>query len=197
MKKTLKSLFETGVLHLAVLCLIFALALVVSGCSVTKVNYERDEKGVVSYRLYRNDHWLKTSGTGISGGMTKDGKFEFAAEGLERSPSEEFNRTMMTYTSAFIQLAQIAAAAYNPSSSAAARGEGAAATQSDSGKAGSSQIILEVPKTESQPGQQGLIMLTGSQSSTGNNAASDPHAAECTDGSCTTGACTDGSCEVK
>ena len=117
MKKTLKSLFETGVLHLVVLCLIFALALVVSGCSVTKVNYEKDEKGVVSYRLYRNDHWLKTSGTGISGGMTKDGKFEFAAEGLERSPSEEFNRTMMTYTSAFIQLAQIAAAAYNPSAS--------------------------------------------------------------------------------
>ena len=35
------------------------------------------------------------------------------------------------------------------------------------------------------------------ESSTGNNAASDPHAAECTDGSCTTGACTDGSCEVK
>lgn len=89
------------------------------GCSVTKVNYERDETGKVSYRLYRNDHWLKTSGTGLSGGMTKDGKFEFAAEGLERSPSEEFNRTMMTYTSAFVQLAQIAAAAYNPSASAA------------------------------------------------------------------------------
>jgi len=89
------------------------------GCSVTKVNYEKDETGKVSYRLYRNDHWLKTSGTGLSGGMTKDGKFEFAAEGLERSPSEEFNRTMMTYTSAFIQLAQIAAAAYNPSASAA------------------------------------------------------------------------------
>ena len=32
------------------------------------------------------------------------------------------------------------------------------------------------------------------ESSTGNNAASDPHAAECTDGSCTTGECTDGSC---
>ena len=200
MKKTLKSLFETGVLHLVVLCLIFALALVVSGCSVTKVNYEKDEKGVVSYRLYRNDHWLKTSGTGISGGMTKDGKFEFAAEGLERSPSEEFNRTMMTYTSAFIQLAQIAAAAYNPSASAAAK--------SESSKAGSSTIVLEAPKAETQPDQvvapkaetqpdQGWIMLTGSQSSTGNNAASDPHAAECTDGSCTTGACTDGSCEVK
>ena len=35
------------------------------------------------------------------------------------------------------------------------------------------------------------------ESSTGNNAASDPHAAECADGNCTTGACTDGSCEVK
>ena len=124
MKKTLKSLFETGVLHLLVLCLIFALALVVSGCSVTKVNYERDEKGVVSYRLYRNDHWLKTSGTGISGGMTKDGKFEFAAEGLERSPSEEF-------------------AAYNPSASMAA-------AKSESSKAGSSTIILEAPKDSTE-----------------------------------------------
>ena len=36
---------------------------------------------------------------------------------------------------------------------------------------------------------------TGSvESPTGNNAASDPHAADCTDGSCSTGACTDGSC---
>ena len=51
MKKTLKSLFETGVLHLAVLCLIFALALVVSGCSVTKVNYEKDEKGAAEWIL--------------------------------------------------------------------------------------------------------------------------------------------------
>lgn len=176
MKKTLKSLFETGVLHLAVLCLIFALALVVSGCSVTKINYEKDEKGVVSYRLYRNDHWLKTSGTGISGGMTKDGKFEFAAEGLERSPSEEFNRTMMTYTSAFIQLAQIAAAAYNPSASAAAAGKEA------------TTVNVQVPSTgeaaakEVKSGSDSVG--TGSVESSTNNAASDPHSAECTDGSC-------------
>ena len=108
MKKTLKSLFET-----------FALALAVSGCCVTKINYEKNEKGVVSYRLYRNDHWLKTSASGLRGGMTQDGKFEFFADGMEKSPSEEFNRTMQTYTTAFIQLAQIAAAAYNPSASAA------------------------------------------------------------------------------
>ena len=117
MKKTIVSMFETGMLQVLCLLVLLVCAFVFAGCSVTKINYEKDEKGVVSYRLYRNDHWLKTSGTGISGGMTKDGKFEFAAEGLERSPSEEFNRTMMTYTSAFVQLAQIAAAAYNPSAS--------------------------------------------------------------------------------
>lgn len=96
-----------------------ALAMAVAGCSVTKINYEKNDKGEVSYRLYRNDHWLKTDASGLRGGMTEDGKFEFAAEGLKSSPSEEFNRTMQTYTTAFVQLAQIAAAAYNPSSSAA------------------------------------------------------------------------------
>ena len=186
----MKAQLKLTAIHLLFICLVIALAYVIAGCSVTKVNYEKDEKGVVSYRLYRNDHWLKTSGTGISGGMTKDGKFEFAAEGLERSPSEEFNRTMMTYTSAFIQLAQIAAAAYNPSASAAAAGKEA------------TTVNVQVPSTgeaaakEVKSGSDSVG--TGSvESSTGNNAASDPHAAECTDGSCTTGACTDGSCEVK
>ena len=197
MKKTIVSMFETGMLQVLCLLVLLVCAFVFAGCSVTKVNYEKKENGDVSYRLYRNSHWLKMEGEGMRGGMSENGKFEFDLEGMKSSPSEEFNRTMQTYTTAFVQLAQIAAAAYNPSSSAAVRGEGAAATQSDSGKAGSSQIILEVPKTESQPGQQELIMLTGSQSSTGNNAASDPHAAECANGNCTTGACTDGSREVK
>ena len=93
-----------------------ACAAAITGCSVTKVEYERNDKGETSYRLYRNDHWLKTESTGLAGGMTSDGKFEFEAAGMKSSPSEEFNRTMQTYTSAFIQLAQIAAAAYNPSS---------------------------------------------------------------------------------
>ena len=48
------------------------------------------------------------------GGMTKDGRFEFTAEGLKSSPSEEFNRTMATYTGAFVQLARLAAAMYSP-----------------------------------------------------------------------------------
>jgi len=118
MKDMLKSLRLAflqicGVLALAAFC---ALGTLLSGCSVTKVEYEKNDKGEVSYKLYRNDHWLKTESTGLRGGMTDAGKFEFAAEGMKASPSEEFNRTMQTYTTAFVQLAQIAAAAYNPSS---------------------------------------------------------------------------------
>ena len=94
-----------------------AFGLLLTGCSVTKVTYEKNDKGEVSYSLYRNDHWLKTESTGLRGGMTDAGKFEFSADGIKASPSEEFNRTMQTYTGAFVQLAQIAAAAYNPSSS--------------------------------------------------------------------------------
>ena len=189
MKKTIVSMFETGMLQVLCLLVLLVCAFVFAGCSVTKVNYEKKENGEVSYRLYRNSHWLKMEGEGMRGGMSENGKFEFDLEGMKSSPSEEFNRTMQTYTTAFVQLAQIAAAAYNPSASMAA-------AKSESSKAGSSTIVLEAPKAETQP-DQGWIMLTGSQSSTGNNAASDPHAAECTDGSCTTGACTDGSCEVK
>ena len=187
MKKTIASMFETGVLHLVVLCLGFALALCFAGCSVTKINYEKDEKGVVSYRLYRNSHWLKMEGEGMRGGMSGDGKFEFDLEGMKSSPSEEFNRTMQTYTTAFVQLAQIAAAAYNPSASAAAAGKEA------------TTVNVQVPSTgeaaakEVKSGSDSVG--TGSvESSTGNNAASDPHAADCPDGSCSDGACTDGSC---
>ena len=104
---------------IAIGSILVSVLLLSAGCSVTKVEYEKNDKGEVSYRLYRNDHWLKTESTGIKGGMTNEGKFEFAAEGMKSSPSEEFNRTMQTYTTAFVQLAQIAAAAYNPSASQA------------------------------------------------------------------------------
>ena len=96
-----------------------ACAAAFTGCSVTKVEYETGKDGVTSYRLYRNSHWLKMEGEGMRGGMSSDGKFEFDLEGLKSSPSEEFNKTMQTYTTAFVQLAQIAAAAYNPSASQA------------------------------------------------------------------------------
>lgn len=96
-----------------------ACAAAFTGCNVKKIEYEKDTEGKISYRIYENDHWLKTESTGIRGGMTQDGRFEFEAEGMKSSPSEEFNATMKTYTTAFVQLAQIAAAAYNPSASQA------------------------------------------------------------------------------
>lgn len=103
-----------------------ALALAVAGCGVKKINYEKkvDNEGTTtySYRIYQNDHWLNTKASAFKGGMDANGKFEFQGEGLQSSPSEEFNRTMQTYTTAFVQLAQIAAAAYNPSASLAAQG---------------------------------------------------------------------------
>lgn len=195
----MKAQLKQTAIHMLTLALLFVAAYLFAGCSATKIKFEKTSDGTTKYSIWHNDHWLKTEAESLTGGMSQDGQFSLGMTGLKSSPSEEFNRTMQTYTAAVVSMMQIAAAAYNPSSSAAVRGEGAAATQSDSGKARPSQIILEVPKTESQPDQQGMLLLAGSQSSTGNNAASDPHAAECTDGSCTTGECTDGSCtpEVK
>jgi hypothetical protein len=125
MKKQTITMFENGTLHL----LLLVVALALSGCSVTKVNYEKNDKGEVSYRLYRNSHWLKMEGEGMRGGMTQDGNFNFDLEGMKSSPSEEFNRTMQTYTGAFVQLAQIAAAAYNPSASGVAAAKAAEPAQ--------------------------------------------------------------------
>ena len=139
MKDTMKS----SLAQIAFFACAAAVALAVAGCGVKKINYEKkvDNEGTTtySYRIYQNDHWLNTKASAIKGGMTADGKFEFQGEGLQSSPSEEFNRVMMTYTTAFVQLAQIAAAAYNPSASAATKSaeptvvnvQPAAAQQSD------------------------------------------------------------------
>ena len=136
MKNTLKDTarqiaFIAACATLAALC----------GCSVTKVNYEKTDKGEVSYRLYRNDHWLKTNASGLRGGMTNDGKFEFYADGIEKSPSEEFNKMMATTMGTFAQMMQIAAAAYNPSSSGAST---AAKTGNDGGGAVATQTVVNV-----------------------------------------------------
>ena len=201
MKKTIVSMFETGMLQVLCLLVLLVCAFVFAGCSVTKVNYEKKENGEVSYRLYRNSHWLKMEGEGMRGGMSENGKFEFDLEGMKSSPSEEFNRTMQTYTTAFVQLAQIAAAAYNPSASKVVSGgveSGGVNSPTPSLTQSPTSSTGEAAAKEVKSGSDSVG--TGSvESSTGNNAASDPHAAECTDGSCTTGECTDGSCtpEVK
>lgn len=207
MKKTIVSMFETGMLQVLCLLVLLVCAFVFAGCSVTKVNYERDEKGVVSYRLYRNSHWLKTEGEGMRGGMTGDGKFEFDLEGMRSSPSEEFNRTMMTYTSAFIQLAQIAAAAYNPSASAAAAGNkgttvnvlpasetnGTAGTNGTNGTNGTTAsgqpAVAEAVAAEQQA--TGAATSQESGVSSQESGSSDPH---CADGSCSPNDCPDGNC---
>lgn len=193
----MKAQLKTTAIHIIFLIGLFALAICFAGCSVTKINYEKDEKGVISYRIYRNDHWLKTDASGIKGGMSDDGKFEFSAEGLKSSPSEEFNRTMQTYTAAVVSMMQIAAAAYNPSSSKVVSGgveSGGVNSPTPSLTQSPTSSTGEAAAKEVKSGSDSVG--TGSvESSTGNNAASDPHAAECTDGSCTTGACTDG--EVK
>ena len=120
----MKDTMKNSLAQIAFFACAAALALAVAGCGVKKINYEKkvDNEGTTtySYRIYQNDHWLNTKASAFKGGMTADGKFEFQGEGLQSSPSEEFNRTMQTYTTAFVQLAQIAAAAYNPSASAAA-----------------------------------------------------------------------------
>ena len=94
-------------------------AILMTGCTATKIEYEQNAKGETKYSLWHNDHWMKTSTERLAGGMDKDGKFSVELAGRDSSPSEEFNRTMQTYTTAFVQLAQIAAAAYNPSASGA------------------------------------------------------------------------------
>ena len=164
------------------LMILAAMAAMFAGCSVTKVEYEQGDNGKVSYRLYRNSHWLKTEGEGMRGGMTSDGKFEFDLEGLKSSPSEEFNRTMMTYTSAFVQLAQIAAAAYNPSASAAIQSAAAKSAQS------TNPPILQSSNQSAAANSAQSTTPPILQSS--NQSAS----TDCKDGTCTTGTCTDGSC---
>ena len=182
----MKAQLKQTAIHMLTLALLFVAAYLFAGCSATKIKFEKTSDGTTKYSIWHNDHWLKTEAESLTGGMSENGKFEFDLEGMKSSPSEEFNRTMQTYTSALVQFMQIAAAAYNPSSSAAAAGKE------------TTTVNVQVPSTGEAAAKEVKSVSdsvgTGSvESSTGNNAASDPHAAECTDGSCTTGECTDGS----
>lgn len=127
------------------LCVIGMIML--QGCRVLKVedkgeevlrdkdgNVLVDNQGAVQkvrkgYEIYHNGHWLRTEAEKIDGSMNRDGVMKFTASGLKSDPSEEFNKTMQTYTKAFVEVAQIAAAAYNPSSSAVTRASTSATQQ--------------------------------------------------------------------
>ena len=120
----MKDTMKNSLAQIAFFACAAALALAVAGCGTTSITYEKkvDTEGTTtaSYKLRKAEHWLNTKASAFKGSMSHDGDFDFQGEGLQSSPSEEFNRSMQTYTTAFVQLAQIAAAAYNPSSSAAA-----------------------------------------------------------------------------
>ena len=172
-------------------------AVLLTGCSVKKIEYEKTDKGV-SYRIYENEHWLKTESTGLRGGMTKDGNFEFAAEGVKSSPSEEFNATMRTYGDTFVQLARLAAACYSPGTasipltSEAADADAVAKLVEAQAQAKAAEIAAK-----SQRETNRIAAQAAAQAAT-KSSASATATTDCTDGSCTpTGTCTDGSCTVK
>ncbi len=111
-------------------------AMLMPGCTSTKIEYEQNDKGETKYSLWHNDHWLKTNAERMEGGMDKEGKLSWQLAGLSTSPSEEFNRTMQTYMGAIVSAMQIVAAAYNPSASAALKNN-VSANQSDATKSAS------------------------------------------------------------
>ena len=159
--------------------------LALAGCSVTKIEYHQNEKGETSYRIYRNGHWLKTEAEGMSGGMSADGKFSIALDGMRSSPSEEFNRTMQTYTGAFIQLAQIAAAAYNPSASAAIKSAADAKSATDS------------PATQPSKSAAKALATAAATCADGKCEDTTPAVNICTGEPLAGAACADGKCEDK
>ena len=192
----MKAQLKQTAIHMLTLALLFVAAYLFAGCSATKIKFEKASDGTTKYSIWHNDHWLKTEAESLTGGMSQDGQFSLGMTGLKSSPSEEFNRTMQTYTSAVVSMMQIAAAAYNPSASKVVSGgveSGGVNSPTPSLTQSPTSSTGEAAAKEVKPGSDSVG--TGSvESSTGNNAASDPHAAECTDGSCTTGECTDGSC---
>lgn len=150
--------------------------LLLPGCTATKIEYEQNNKGETKYSLWHNDHWMKTSTERLAGGMDKNGKFSVELAGRDSSPSEEFNKTMQTYMGAIVSAMQIAAAAYNPSASAAIQSAAlkSAATTNETSNASESTSANAQPSQLSQSSQ-----LSPSTS------------ADCKDGSCTDTAATD------
>lgn len=154
--------------------------LLLPGCSSTKVDYSKNDKGEINYSISRKGHWLNSEVEQMSGGMSQDGRFSIGLQGYKTSPSEEFNKSMQTYMGAIISAMQIAAAAYNPSASAAIQSAAlkSAATTNETSSASESTSASAQPSQSSQSSQ-----LSPSTST------------DCKDGSCTdTAACPDGSC---
>ena len=205
MKKTLKSLFETGVLHLLVLCLVFALALAVSGCATQKKMRDIELKG-----MYVNGYSeVLALGWGRLTSIPGD-KEALAAHYEEDTAWLQPNVKTHKIDIFLVGTNTVASSADIIGSICKAFAEVAPAVSKDDAdvaKSVSTVTPLGVVKSGGEVRKAVQLAKVASEkleskvgvgeSSTGNNTTSDPHAADCTDGSCTTGACTDGSCEVK
>jgi len=161
----MKAQLKQTAIHMLTLALLFVAAYLFAGCSATKIKFEKTSDGTTKYSIWHNDHWLKTEAESLTGGMSQDGQFSLGMTGLKSSPSEEFNRTMQTYTAAVVSMMQIAAAAYNPSSSAAVRGEE------------STTVNVQMPST-TEAKTSANASSTQASASTAEAKASDPHAAD-------------------
>lgn len=162
------------------LMMIALAACAAAGCSVKKIEYTKNDKGEISYRIYQNEHWLNTEGSGIRGGMTGEGRFEFAADGLQTSPSEEYNKMMSTTFQGFASLARLAASMYSP----------AAAGVPLSEEAADPQAIAAILAAQAA-GKASVVNAKADRSVRKIDAKAKAEAAA----KCATGACTDGSCQ--
>ena len=161
----MKAQLKQTAIHMLTLALLFVAAYLFAGCSATKIKFEKTSDGTTKYSIWHNEHWLKTEAESLTGGMSQDGQFSLGMTGLKSSPSEEFNRTMQTYTAAVVSMMQIAAAAYNPSSSAAASGKE------------STTVNVQMPST-TEAKTSANASSTQASASTAEAKASDPHAAD-------------------
>ena len=160
-------------------------AMLLTGCSVTKVEYENSADGVCKYSIYHNDHWLNRDTGAMGGGMTKDGRFEVKLENTVASPSEEFNRMMNTTFAGFAQLARLAAACYSPGTASipltneAADSEAVAKLVEAQAAAKSAEIAAKSQRETARIKAQSDAAIAEKQATATNGTA-----ANCTDGNC-------------
>ena len=118
--------------------------------------------------------------------MTNEGNFDFSAEGMKSSASEEFNATMKTYGDAFAQLARLAAACYSPGTasipltSEAADANAVARLVEAQAQAKASEIAAKSKRETDKITAQADAAAKSKATATGTQATAD-----CTDGSCT------------
>lgn len=211
MKKTIVSMFETGMLHLLVLCLVFALAIVLSGCATQKKMRDIELKG-----MYVNGYSeVLALGWGRLTSIPGD-KEALAAHYEEDTAWLQPNIKTHKIDIFLVGTNTVASSSDIIGSICKAFAEVAPAVSKENAEVAKSVATVtplgvvksggEVRKTvqlakvaaKEVKGKVGSDSATdAAKSSTGNSATSDPHAADCTDGSCTTGACTDGSCNLE